>query len=78
MNMFFVASGMVCCMVYMDMFIMASGMVCRAIAAVEQQNDLQNAAMSAGVTRTDLEEIMGQVSRMQQGMQGPQGPQGSQ
>ena len=40
------------------------------IAAVEQQNDLQQAAMSAGVTRTDLEEIMNQMSRMQ-GMQGP-------
>ena len=35
------------------------------IAAVEQQNDLQQAAMSAGVTRTYLEEIMGQMSRMQ-------------
>ena len=34
------------------------------IAHVEQQNDLQNAAMSAGVSRMDLEEIMNQMSRI--------------
>jgi hypothetical protein len=56
------------------------------IAAVEQDHRMQEAAMSAGVTRRDLEEVMRQVSRMEgppgppgeQGPQGPQGPQGEQ
>jgi hypothetical protein len=53
------------------------------IAAVEQDHQMQQAAMNAGVTRMDLEEVMRQVSRMEgppgpPGEQGPQGPQGPQ
>ena len=47
------------------------------IAAVEQDNRMQEAAMAAGVTRRDLEEVMRHVSRME-GQQGPPGEQGAQ
>ena len=41
---------------------------------VERQHNITNIAMQGGVTRTDLEEIMTQMSRMQ--TPGPPGPQG--
>ena len=48
------------------------------MAHVEREHDIRQAAMQAGVTRADLEEVMGQVARMQgpMGPPGPMGPQG--